>query len=162
MHVNLHNVRFFAFTNAVREDIIKIQGTFVRGRLHIENIERRMRMGCLGNFLWFICGGLVSGLTWAVAGCLWCITIVGIPIGKQCFKFAGLSFFPFGKDVDYGGGVGSLIVNIIWLIVTGLPLALEHAVFGAVMCITIVGIPFGLQHFKLAKLALMPFGARVR
>jgi len=119
-------------------------------------------MGCLGNFLWFIREGLVSGLTWAVAGCLWCITIIGIPIGKQCFKLAGLSFFPFGKEVDYGGGVGSLIVNIIWIIVTGLPLALEHAVFGAIMCITIVGIPFGLQHFKLAKLALMPFGARVR
>jgi len=119
-------------------------------------------MGCLGNFLWFIREGFGSGLTWAVAGCLWCITIIGIPIGKQCFKLAGLSFFPFGKEVDYGGGVGSLIVNIIWIIVTGLPLALEHAVFGAIMCITIVGIPFGLQHFKLAKLALMPFGARVR
>ena len=119
-------------------------------------------MGCLGNILWFICGGLVSGLSWLVFGCLWCITIVGIPIGTQCFKFAGLSFFPFGKEVDYGGGVGSLLVNIIWIIVTGLPLALEHAVFGAIMCITIVGIPFGLQHFKLAKLALMPFGARVR
>lgn len=119
-------------------------------------------MGCLGNILWFICGGLVSGLTWTVAGCLWCITIIGIPIGKQCFKLAGLSFFPFGKEVGYGGGVGSLIVNIIWLIVTGLPLALEHAVFGAIMCVTIVGIPFGLQHFKLAKLALMPFGSRVR
>ena len=119
-------------------------------------------MGCLGNLLWFICGGVIGGLSWMVAGILWCITIVGIPIGKQCFKLAGLSFFPFGKDVDYGGGVGSLIVNIIWLIVTGLPLALEHAVFGAVMCITIVGIPFGLQHFKLAKLALMPFGSRVR
>ena len=119
-------------------------------------------MGCLGNILWFICGGLVSGLSWLVFGCLWCITIVGIPIGTQCFKFAGLSFFPFGKEVDYGGGVVSLLVNIIWIIVTGLPLALEHAVFGAIMCITIVGIPFGLQHFKLAKLALMPFGARVR
>ena len=119
-------------------------------------------MGCLGNILWFICGGLVSGLSWLVFGCLWCITIVGIPIGTQCFKFAGLSFFPFGKEVDYGGGVGSLLVNIIWIIVTGLPLALEHAVFGAIMCITIEGIPFGLQHFKLAKLALMPFGARVR
>lgn len=118
-------------------------------------------MGCLGNILWFICGGFISGMTWLLSGLLWCITIVGIPVGIQCFKFAGLSFFPFGKEVNYGGGMGSLLVNIIWIIVTGIPLALEHAVFGVIMCITIIGIPFGLQHFKLAKLALMPFGTRV-
>ena len=116
-------------------------------------------MGCLGNFLWFIFGGFMGGLSWLLAGCLWCVTIVGIPIGMQCFKFAGLSFFPFGKEVEYGGGPVSLIVNIIWLVLSGIPLALEHAAFGCVMCVTIIGIPFGLQHFKLAKLALMPFGA---
>lgn len=118
-------------------------------------------MGCLGNLLWFIFGGFISGLSWCVAGLLWCITIVGIPVGTQCFKFAALSFFPFGKEVEYGGGAGSLILNIIWLIISGLPLALEHLAIGAVLCITIVGIPFGLQQFKLAKLALMPFGATV-
>lgn len=118
-------------------------------------------MGCLGNLLWFILGGCLSGITWLLAGCLWCITIVGIPVGVQCFKFAGLSFFPFGKEVQYGGGTVSLIVNIIWIVVSGVPLAIEHAVFGCLLCITIVGIPFGLQHFKLAKLALMPFGAEV-
>ncbi len=63
-------------------------------------------MGCLGNLLWFICGGFLSGLSWLFLGCLWCITIIGIPIGKQCFKFAELSFFPFGKEVSYGGGAG--------------------------------------------------------
>ncbi len=118
-------------------------------------------MGCLGNILWFICGGFVSGLTWLLFGCLWCITIIGIPIGMQCFKLAGLSFFPFGKEVEYGGGLGSLLVNILWIILTGIPLALEHVVFGGLLCLTIIGIPFGLQHFKLAKLALMPFGASV-
>ncbi len=92
---------------------------------------------------------------------LWCITIIGIPVGLQCFKFASLSFFPFGKEVSYGGGAGSLILNIIWLVVSGLPLALEHLVFGMVLCITVIGIPFGLQQFKLAKLALMPFGAEI-
>ena len=76
-------------------------------------------------------------------------------------SLAALSFFPFGKDVLYGGGAVSLLVNIIWLILSGLPLALEHAVFGCILCVTIIGIPFGLQHFKLAKLALMPFGAEV-
>ena len=118
-------------------------------------------MGCLGNILWFLCGGAISGLSWCLAGCLWCITIVGIPVGMQCSKRAGLSFLPFGKEVRYGGGAGSLLLNIVWLIVSGLPLALEHAVLGGVLCVTIIGIPFGLQHFKLAKLALMPFGAVV-
>ena len=79
----------------------------------------------------------------------------------QCFKFASLSFFPFGKEVRYGGGPVSLLVNIIWLIVSGLPLAVEHAILGCALCVTIIGIPFGLQHFKLAQLALMPFGAEV-
>ena len=68
-------------------------------------------MGCLGNLLWFIFGGCISGLSWCLAGCLWCITIIGIPVGLQCFKFASLSFFPFGKEVSYGGGAGSLILN---------------------------------------------------
>uniref|UniRef100_UPI0040561917 YccF domain-containing protein n=1 Tax=Acetatifactor sp. TaxID=1872090 RepID=UPI0040561917 len=118
-------------------------------------------MGCLGNILWFLFGGAISGLSWLFIGCLWCITFVGIPVGMQCFKLAGLSFFPFGKDVNYGGGAPSLIMNIIWIIISGIPLAIEHVALGAVLCITIIGIPFGLQHFKLAKLALMPFGAEV-
>ena len=104
-------------------------------------------MGCLGNLLWFIFGGALGGLSWCLAGCLWCITIVGIPVGVQCFKIAGLTFFPFGKEVEYGGGAGSFILNIIWLIVSGLVLALEHLVWGILLCVTIVGIPFGLLHF---------------
>lgn len=119
-------------------------------------------MGCLGNLLWFIFGGFVMGLSWLFIGVLWCITIVGIPVGVQCFKFASLAFFPFGKEVEYGGGVGSLLLNIIWIIVSGIPLAVEAAIIGAGLCITIIGIPFGLQCFKIAKLALMPFGSTVR
>lgn len=118
-------------------------------------------MGCLGNILWFLFGGCLSGLSWCLAGLLWCITIIGIPVGKQCFKLASLSFFPFGKEVRYGGGAPSLLLNIIWIIVSGLPLALESAAMGCLLCITIVGIPFGLQHFKIAKLALMPFGSDI-
>ena len=119
-------------------------------------------MGCLGNVLWFIFGGCIRGLSWLLTGCLWCITIIGIPVGLQCFKFASLSFFPFGKEVVYGGGAGSFLLNIIWLVVSGLPLAIESVVIGALLCMTIVGIPFGLQQFKLAKLALMPFGSEIR
>jgi len=118
-------------------------------------------MGCLGNIIWFICGGFISGMSWLLMGCLWCITIVGIPIGLQCFKFASLCFFPFGKEIVYDGGVGSFLLNILWLIVSGLPLAIESFTMGVILCMTIIGIPFGLQHFKIAKLAVMPFGARI-
>ncbi|MCR5798039.1 MAG: YccF domain-containing protein [Eubacterium sp.] len=118
-------------------------------------------MSLLGNILWLICGGICSGLSWLIAGVLCCITIVGIPIGMQCFKFAALGFCPFGKDVEYGNGTVSVLANIVWLIVIGIPMAIGHATAGLCLCITIIGIPFGLQFFKLAKLSLMPFGAEI-
>ncbi len=118
-------------------------------------------MKFLGNILWFIFGGLISGLSWIFAGILWCITIVGIPIGLQCFKLATLSFWPFGKEVRYGGGAMSTIANIFWLLISGIPLAIENLILGLICCITIIGIPFGKQFFKIAKLALTPFGAIV-
>lgn len=118
-------------------------------------------MTFLGNLFWFLFGGLAGGLGWTLAGCLWCITIVGIPVGLQCFKFAGLAFFPFGKEIVYGGGTFSVLVNVIWLLLSGLELALGYVLLGCLWCITIIGIPFGKQCFKLAKLALMPFGASV-
>ena len=119
-------------------------------------------MRLIGNILWFIFGGLVLGLSWFITGLLWCVTIVGIPWGIQCFKFASLAFAPFGKEIVYGGGVISLLLNIIWLLISGIPLAAEAFCLGCLFCITIVGIPFGRQFFKYAKLALMPFGATVR
>lgn len=119
-------------------------------------------MSLLGNIIWFVFGGFLSGLSWIIAGVLWCVTIVGIPVGVQCFKFAGLAFWPFGKEVVYGGGAMSLIVNIIWIIVCGIPMAVGNVVAGLLYCVTIIGIPFGKQFFKIAKLALMPFGAEIR
>ncbi len=118
-------------------------------------------MSVIGNILWFILCGFIGGLGWLLAGCIWCITIIGIPIGVQCFKLAGLAFFPFGKEVVYDGGAFSFLVNIIWLIVSGLELAIGYVAAGVILCITIIGIPFGKQCFKLAQLSLMPFGARV-
>ena len=118
-------------------------------------------MSCLGNLLWILCCGLWQGLSWLLAGLLWCVTIVGIPIGLQCFKFALLAFFPFGKEVRYGGGTVSFLLNLIWILVSGIPLAVTAATNGILLCCTIIGIPFGLQCFKMAKLALMPFGAEV-
>lgn len=118
-------------------------------------------MSCLGNILWCIFGGIFLGLGWVFAGVMCCVTIIGIPFGIQCFKFAELSFFPFGRNIEYGGGPVSLIANIIWLIFCGIPLAIEAAIIGLIFCVTIIGIPFGLQCFKIAKLALMPFGAKI-
>ena len=118
-------------------------------------------MTLLGNIIWLICGGLLSGLGWSIAGIFWCITIVGIPIGLQCFKLSGLSFCPFGKEVVYEGGAGSFLLNVLWFILTGWELALGNFLLGCLLCITIVGIPFGKQFFKIAKLALAPFGAVV-
>lgn len=115
----------------------------------------------IGNILWFVFGGFVSGLGWWLSGLLWCITVIGIPWGRQCFKFASLSFRPFGREVVPGGGAPSLLANIVWLLVSGLWLAMINALIGLVWCITIVGYPFGKQFFKIANLALMPFGARV-
>ena len=118
-------------------------------------------MSCIGNIIWFIFGGLICGLTWCLAGILWCITIIGIPIGLQCFKFASLSFAPFGKDIVYHTTGVNFIVNIIWLIVSGVPLAIGHLFSAALLCVTIIGIPFAAQSLKLARLALMPFGAQI-
>ena len=118
-------------------------------------------MKLLGNLLWLILGGFVSGLCWLIAGLLWCLTIVGLPIGVQCVKFASLSFAPFGKEVVYAGGAVSFLVNVLWFLFSGMELALVNLVIGALLCVTIVGIPFGKQFFKLAKLALAPFGAYV-
>ena len=118
-------------------------------------------MRLLGNLLWCLLGGLFSAVSWALTGVFWCITIIGIPVGLQCFKFASLSLFPFGKEILYAGGAPSLLLNILWLVLSGLPLALGPALWGCLLCVTIVGIPFGLQFFKLARLALFPFGSRV-
>lgn len=120
------------------------------------------KMSLLGNIIWFIFGGFVSGLSWLFSGIVWCITIIGIPYGLQCFKFASLSFFPFGKEVEYGGGAMSTLANIIWILFFGWWMALGNMIVGLLWCITIVGIPFGNQFFKIAKLSLTPFGATIK
>ena len=113
------------------------------------------------NILWIVFGGLISALGWLLAGCLWCITVVGIPVGVQCFKLSSISLNPFGKEVVYEGGAGSFLLNILWLIFSGWELALTNFLLGCILCITIIGIPWGKQYFKIAKVALAPFGARI-
>lgn len=115
----------------------------------------------IANILWVVLVGWESALAWLIVGLILCITIVGIPLGKQCFKFAALTFFPFGQHIVDRGGVGSALVNILWFILVGLWLGLGYGICGILFCITIIGIPFGLQCFKLAKLAFVPFGKDV-
>lgn len=118
-------------------------------------------MRLIGNIIWMLFGGIITALYWLIVGFLFSITIVGIPLGRQAFKMASLTLAPFGKTIEYGGGAPSLIANVVWLIFAGLPMAAGYLIASVINCITIIGIPFGLQSFKMAKLSLLPFGARV-
>lgn len=121
-------------------------------------------MKLLGNILWFVLGGFIISLYYFLVGLFFCITIIGIPFGLQLIKLAGFALWPFGHDVQPGendGGCLSILMNVIWILVGGIEIAMLHLTFGVVLCITIVGIPFGLQHFKMALLALVPFGKKI-
>lgn len=115
-------------------------------------------MKTIGNIIWFIFVGIISWFIWVFVGILWCITIVGIPFGVQCFKIAGFVVFPFGKDIKTNFD-SHPVANLIWLIIFGWEIALGYLIAGIISYITIIGIPFGNQCFKLAILALLPFGA---
>ncbi len=120
-------------------------------------------MNFIGNIIWLVFGGILAAILWLIAGLILCLTIIGIPFGLQCFKIAQFVLWPFGREIELGNfGVGGLLLNIIWLIFLGWELAITHLVIGVVFCITIIGIPFGLQHFKFALLGLIPFGAKIR
>lgn len=119
-------------------------------------------MSCLGNIIWIILGGFFNAIGWFLFGCLWCITIIGVPIGLQCFKMARLQFAPFGKEVVTNDDSSiSLFLNILWLIFGGLELCIANLISAFLLCITIIGIPFAMQSLKLAKLSLMPFGKEI-
>lgn len=118
-------------------------------------------MRTIGNIIWILLGGIWTALCWVIIGVVFYITIVGIPLGRQAFKMASLTLAPFGRTVTYGGGAPSLIANIFWLILAGIPMALAYVIAGVLCCITIIAIPFGIQSFKMAKLSLMSFGSQV-
>ena len=118
-------------------------------------------MKVIGNILWIIFTGLYSSIVYFLLGIIWCITIIGIPFGKQCFKFARLAIWPFGSTVDTNFGKHP-IANVLWIIFGGLEMAACFFVIGIIWCITIIGIPFGKQCFKFAKLSFMPFGATIK
>ena len=116
------------------------------------------------NILWLLLGGILTCIEYVVASLLMMITIIGIPFGIQTMKLASLALLPFGKEVrsaPASGGCLSVIMNVLWILLGGIWICVSHLVFGLVLCITVIGIPFGLQHFKLAALALAPFGKEV-
>ncbi len=118
-------------------------------------------MNFLGNLIWLIFGGLIISIEYLIGSIVLMITIVGIPFGIQTLKMASLSLWPFGRDTRVqtrASGCLYILMNIIWLIFCGIWIAITHAMFGAILCVTIIGIPFGLQHFKLTAIALSPFG----
>lgn len=121
-------------------------------------------MNFLGNLIWLIFGGLMAAIGYFFGGIVLCITVIGIPWGLQCFKIAGLVLWPFGKKVVSDSdnmGCLNILFNLIWILSGGLYTAIVHIVMGAILCLTIIGIPWGKQHFKLVEISLMPFGKRI-
>ena len=123
------------------------------------------------NILWFIFGGFLAGLTWVFGGVILAITIVGLPWAGAAFRIAGFSFAPFGRQVvdrrtltgreDLGSGPLGFLLNVIWFVLAGWYIAVAHVLVGCTLFVSIIGIPFGLQHFKLAQIALAPIGQEV-
>lgn len=128
-------------------------------------------MGLIGNILWFFFGGAIMGLGWWLAGLVAFLSIVGIPWGKACFVIGQFAFFPFGKEAvsrrdlsqrdDIGTGALGLVGNIVWFLLAGFWLAIGHIVSAVACFVTIIGIPFGIQHLKLAAIALAPIGKTI-
>ena len=118
-------------------------------------------MNLLGNLIWLIFGGIIIAIEYFIGSLILMITIVGIPFGIQTLKMGALALWPFGRDTRVhvrASGCLYILMNVIWLVCGGIAIAISHALFGLLLCISIIGIPFGLQHFKLTAIALTPFG----
>ena len=122
-------------------------------------------MSLLGNIIWLIFGGLIAGVGYIIGGLLFCLTIIGIPFGIQTMKIGVATLTPFGKEIvelEDANSVTRLVLNVIWLVFFGWEIALAHAGSALVLAISIIGIPFALQHLKLIPLALLPFRRDLR
>lgn len=121
-------------------------------------------MKFLGNILWLLLGGLIIAVYYFFVGLLFCITIIGIPFGLQLMKIGSFALWPFGHEAvsdTNDGGCLAILMNVLWILFGGIEIALLHVTFGVICCLTIVGIPLGMQHFKMAILALVPFGKKI-
>ena len=122
-------------------------------------------MSLIGNVVFFVFGGFIIFLGYVLGGILLCLTIIGIPFGLMCFRLAGSVIAPFGREVrqtEPPGGIITLIMNIIWIILPGLELAIMHLVLALLFALTIIGFPIAVQHIKLVPMALLPFGHVMR
>ena len=128
-------------------------------------------MSTIGNIIWILLGGIWMSIGWVIAGAIMYVTVIGIPWGRSCFVIARFTLFPFGHEAvsrravtgqeDLGTGSAGLLGNIVWLLLAGWWLALGHVLAGLATCLTVIGIPFGIQHFKLAGISLMPVGKTI-
>jgi uncharacterized membrane protein YccF (DUF307 family) len=122
-------------------------------------------MNTFGNIVWFLCGGFLVALIYFLVGLLMCITIIGIPFGVQLFKLGRYALWPFGYEIVNGPGEPgclSTAMNLIWILCGWWEIALIHLAFGVLLCITIIGIPFGLRHFRMAIGSIFPFGKEIK
>lgn len=122
-------------------------------------------MNLLLNIVWLIFGGFIIVIGYVLGSIILCITIIGIPFGVQCFKLAGLAIAPFGREVrekDPPSGCLAIVMNVIWILLPGLELALLHLLLALFFALTIIGLPIAAQHLKMTRLALIPFGFEVR
>ncbi len=122
-------------------------------------------MNVLGNIIWLIFGGFMIALEYLISSIILMVTIIGIPFGLQTLKLASLALWPFGREASFtnrADGCLSIFMNVLWILVGGIWISLSHVFWGLILCITIIGIPFGMQHFKLAGVALTPFGREIR
>lgn len=122
-------------------------------------------MTLVGNIIWLIFGGLLSGLGYIVGGLGLCLTIVGIPFGIQSIKLGVATFAPFGKEIVEGPHANSplkVVLNVLWIVLFGWEIAILHLVHAAILAITIIGLPFAAQHVKLIPMALLPLGRELR
>ncbi len=122
-------------------------------------------MSLLGNIIWLVFGGFFAALGYILGGLLTCLTIIGIPFGLQSIKLGMASMAPFGKELapaPDGGGILRIIFDIIWLVLFGWEIAMIHLTSAAILAITIIGLPFAIQHLKLIPLALFPFSYELR
>lgn len=122
-------------------------------------------MSLLGNIIWLVFGGFLAGIGYILGGMLVCVTIIGIPFGQQAIKLGVATMTPFGREIvptPEAGSLINLILNLIWIVVIGWGIALTHLTSGLILAVTIIGIPFAIQHFKLIPLALFPFGRELR
>ena len=122
-------------------------------------------MNSIGNLLWLVLGGILVAIIYYVVGLLMCITIIGIPFGLQLFKLGTYALWPFGSELVNGPnepGCVSIVMNLLWILLGWWEIAIIHLVCGLIFCLTVVGLPFGIMHFRLAISSIFPFGKEVR